>query len=422
MARLPEKANDYSHIEDISAAGLVVMDQVESSDLFTQEFKFSSTQDSELQWVSGIYYLKEDVDRLDVTDLSAISDAYNSLTAAGLPDNTVNYQQQAETESYAIYAQAEIPLGPKISVTIGGRYTEDHKEASLDASGADFMALGLLNAGGFSAAADKSFDRFTGKLGVNYQAAENVLSYFVYSQGYKSGGFNGIATSEESFVTPFNEEFANNYELGLKTLFFNKRLQSNIAIYQTEYEDLQVFQVQSNGNQFIDNAASATLSGVEWELSAALSSYFYSSFALSFMDNEYDEFVSIVDENADGLPDDLSGNTLTRSPEYSYSFSFDVIPPVAVGDLSIQVQYQYQDDLYTSPQNRALDKVDAFSLVNMSVVYALSDIELSVFAKNVLDEEYELHSYDADPATRGQAESTYFGDPRTFGAKLSFNF
>jgi len=75
---------------------------------------------------------------------------------------------------------------------------------------------------------------------VNYQATDKILTYFTFSQGFKSGGWTTRATTPILVAPTFNPEKANTYEIGLKGQFSDRLLQANIAGFYTDYSDLQV--------------------------------------------------------------------------------------------------------------------------------------------------------------------------------------
>src|SRR3546814_17494243 len=66
----------------------------------------------------------------------------------------------------------------------------------------------------------------------------DVLVYASYSKGYKSGTFNGRATSGPALneVLPENSD---SYEIGVQSQFWDRRVTLNLSVYDVTYKNLQ---------------------------------------------------------------------------------------------------------------------------------------------------------------------------------------
>ncbi|MGI9287198.1 MAG: TonB-dependent receptor [Pseudomonadales bacterium] len=404
------RASDYDVFEDVTAYGLPLLGQDENTDQWSQEVRLTSTG-SLLEWTAGVYFLTEDIDRLDITQSSG-PDPEMVL----FPDRA-EYSQDAETRSYAVFGQATYPVFDRLNITLGGRYTVDEKDFAMDASGVSTLT-GVLPEGPFSVDEDDTFKEFTGKLSLAYQFGDDALAYFTFSQGYKSGGFNGVSTIADDARSPFEPETADTFEIGLRSEWLDNRLRLNLAAFFTDYQDLQVFQIRDAGTQFISNAAEAQIQGFELEAVATPLDGLTLGFTYGYLDSEYDKFVSA--ENME----DLSGNSLTRSPENTFSFSAEYKMALGTaGELLVRADYSYQDELFITPENRPLDTIDSYDLLNARITYqTASNISISVFGKNLADEEYLMHSFDADPFVRNNIGSAVFADPRTWGITVGYKF
>src|SRR3546814_8074990 len=69
-------------------------------------------------------------------------------------------------------------------------------------------------------------------------SSDLVLVYASYSKGYKSGTFNGRATSGPALnvVLPENSD---SYEIGVKSQFWDRRVTLNLSVYDVTYKNLQ---------------------------------------------------------------------------------------------------------------------------------------------------------------------------------------
>jgi len=423
--------NEYSVGEDVSGVGLIVLETREDTELLTQEFRLHSKTSSKLKWTLGAFLLHEDIDRVNVNDLSAISDLANlNPVLVGLPPGFVvppelaSYAQDAKNDSAAVYGELEYPFTETMSLLFGLRQSYDRKQLSVDAGGNDLLGFGLLDAGPYSGAVDKSFSDTSGKLGLVYRNQQGLTSYLHLSSAYKAGGFDGNASSLASFQNGFEPEQSAMIEWGVKADLLDGRLNVNWALFAIEYSDLQVFQVANNGTSFTSNAAEAEIRGLEFELRARLNSSFQATAACTFLDTEYTQFISDVDDDGDTLPDDLAGNSLTRAPDYSCASSLQWAPKLnGQQPLNIDLSYAYQDDVFITPQNRELDTIEAYGLANLSINYAFSSkFSTGLTVRNLTDKDYKLHTFDADPLIRGNLESSVYALGRLWVGSMRYEF
>src|SRR5690606_13164749 len=80
--------------------------------------------------------------------------------------------------------------------------------------------------------AKDDWSEVTAEAGVRYHFNDDTMTYFRFSQGYRAGGFNN------SGVT-YDPETVDSYEVGLKSLLWDRRLSLNAAVFYYDYKDLQ---------------------------------------------------------------------------------------------------------------------------------------------------------------------------------------
>jgi iron complex outermembrane receptor protein len=408
--------NDYSFFDDLLGLAfdpgspfdpLLTNSADEDSDQYSQELRLNSSDDN-LVWTVGLYYLNEQVDRAE------------TFSPIGVP---VTYDQEVDTSSYAIFGQFAYPFYDAWSVTIGGRYSYDEKEFDLSTSGME-TGFGLLtpdpanpNAGAvnFTSNDDESWSNFSPKFSLEYSPKENIFSYFTVARGYKSGGYNGQSTNRSAARSPFEEEKVTNYEIGLKTDFFDSQVRLNVAAYYMDYEDLQVFvtSAETTAGLFVENG-DADISGFEAE-------FYYSPAEPLNVTATYAYLKAELGNN--NIVNADEGNTLTRSPENSASFSVQyTIPLREIGDVLLRADYVYQDKIYFLLNNPELSSQDDYSLLNLRLaLQARDNWELALWAKNVTDEEYWVHAIDPSYGS-DLAASGIQGNPRTYGVTAAYRW
>lgn len=404
------RKNDYSFFDDLLGLGFVAgtpFDPLltnyaqEESDQFTQELRLTSA-DQDMRWTVGLYYLEEDVDRLE------------AFAPIGIP---VSYDQQVSTTSYALFGQVTYPLTDKLDITLGGRYSYDKKDFELVTEGLE-IGLGLLtpdpenpDAGAvpFSSSADEDWSNFSPKLSLDYAAGDHTFLYFTVSDGYKSGGYNGQSTNQFVAKLPFDEENVRNYEFGIKTDFLDRQARLNLAIFYMDYDDLQVFVVsaETKAGVFVDNAAEAEITGLEAEFYYAPTNELDVTLTYAWLDAE-------IGDNE--IPEVDKGNRLTRSPEHAFSASVQYHWPInGFGELLTRADYSWQDDFYFILNNPEMSRQDAYGLLNLRVALQSNEgWEIALWGKNVLEEEYWVHAIDPSYGSDLGASGIQ-GDPRTYG-------
>lgn len=219
-----------------------------------------------------------------------------------------------EATSYAVYSQADFHVTDTIDLQGGLRYTNDDKSGSV------FGILGdeVIRDSSF----DYSNDKVTYLIGASYMPNDDMMLYVKYSTAYVSGG------SVAEFA--FDPEEAKSWEVGAKTDFLDKRLRTNLALFDVKYDSLQGAQSGAN----VDNAEGlGTLivesgdleaKGVELELSVLPMDGLVLGVTLGYQDVKYasvsDAFALVA--GAAG-PNAYPGSSVqpTLTPEWSGNVS-----------------------------------------------------------------------------------------------------
>ena len=133
--------------------------------------------------------------------------------------------------------------------------------------------------------------KVTSKVGVNYKAAEHLLLYADFGQGFRDGGSNsGLPDLCYRNGTPakYVPDTLNNYELGWKSTLMNGRMVFNGAAYWMDWKDLQttIYDVDICAtSSFNANVGKARIYGVESNVDLRLDEHWSSQLALSYTDS-----------------------------------------------------------------------------------------------------------------------------------------
>jgi len=385
---------------------------MDESEMFTQELRLSGGSDS-LVWTAGIYYYEEETDHIEGGDfligpLGPAAGVPPQFIGATLVDVT---DQSNETESIAGFGELTWMIMDNLDLTFGARYSREEK---------DFTNFGIGQFGAFVGNYDieesEEWSSPSYKFVANYTMNDDSMIYFSAASGFKSGGWQNLANTEEQARTAFDEEQVLNYEIGVKSMWLDNSLRFNAALFQTQFEDLQVENPDSGCGQPICgtrkvNADEAEISGLEMELTWAITEEFQLLANYAYLDTEYTD-----------LPDELAsseGNQLRNAPEHAYNFValYETVLGGG-GEVSLRGEYIYKDDTEQDIQNRPQALKDEYEIANFRLGYTTADgnWEFAGWVKNAFDEEYLTHNF----YNAGFGSFRYPALPRTYGVTVTW--
>ncbi|OYW35749.1 MAG: hypothetical protein B7Z42_13865 [Brevundimonas sp. 12-68-7] len=287
--------------------GFTISNEVDSKQ-FSQEVKLAG-EHGRVNWVAGLFYFTEDNSTYQVDTFATTPTATSALV---LGDRLL----ENSTDSFAVYAQADIGLTDQLILTLGGRYTDEEKEVDfIDRTRASYPAgfipftgaattrpttANLIAAG---IPVEQSTSRFTPRVALAYEVSDDVMVFASATNGFKSGGWNARGTTAVT-NSAFGPEEAWSYELGLRSDLFDDSLRLNLTLYRLDVEDLQLLSGQPRPGGGIDfvtrNAGGLEATGLEaeitWRPTDALEIYATGSIA----DREYVDIPPV--NGAGGVP------------------------------------------------------------------------------------------------------------------------
>ena len=342
------------------------------------------------------------------------------LPALGVPTGAITLDGDQDLTSWAIYSQWRFDLADALRLTVGGRYTRDTKNYATVTT-----VFGTPAPFGVKA----SWDAFTPRVALDYNFNDGSLIYATVARGFKAGGYNTFGAGNPEF----QPEFVWNYEVGAKANFLDNRLRTAISAFHMDYKNLQqsLFQPDPDSNLqliVISNASSATINGVELEIDAAITPRLSLRTSGSWLDATYDELTSgdtlypeLGDLNSAGdRVRDLSGNRITRVPEFQFSIGAKYTTPLSDKMQSVlRADYFWQDDVFFTFFNYPLLSQDSYGLFNGSVTFETVDGRWSIgaYVTNFFDTRYVTSSLVSNATSNG-----LIGEPRRYGVRLRAKF
>ena len=461
-----------------------------NDDQFSQELRVASDPGPDFDWQGGLYGLREFIGTTDRTKYFQDASAYY-LGSLSNPNPVVNPALlngveedkfgKADTTSIAAYLHGTWHITDQLDLAVGARDTLEWKYAADPSAyiGAGHSpnqaetAYLLQNFGGLNGVANTSsgvravknadgtysFVPYTLNSALSatethnsasflvnpsYKIAPNILAYAAFSTGEKSGASvtNAIAfTNGTGAVVPLftKPETSVDFEFGLKTDWFDKRLEANINVYDNHIYNYQTAITQSLGvvgglqqfASYLSTAGQVRLRGVELEGKVLPTEDLSITFNGAVNDARYVSF-----DNAPNPYFGVSGSPTTAIPNASLTGQQIPNAPRLSGNITINYQHPLTDDLigYIWVNQSYRSKVyftSSYLPANYQTDYGLTDFGVGVkaadgtysaefFVKNALDLRYAVSITGVEEPTG--ANTATLGDPRYIGGTLAYHF
>jgi iron complex outermembrane receptor protein len=359
---------------------------------FSQEFQLYSKGKGPLQWTTGFFFY---------------DDKGEQFVNWIVPSPFARANTIGDGQSWAIFGQGTYAISERLSIMVGARYNHENKKG---------LQVNLLR--NVTANVDKTFESFTPQGQIQFRPSDNTLIYAGVTKGFKSGGFNLLASGPPTVYKP---ESIIAYEAGVRTKIADV-LTLNASVFHYDYKNLQlrtlVFTGTGTGGgalASVSNADGAKISGLELNADAKLGSGFSVDLGATYLHTEFGSYISPSNKL------DLTGTRLPLSPKFSGTAGLNWEGGFAGGKLMLRGEVVYRSSIIfpltiDAPQNYD----DPSTLFNASLRWTESSdrFYVEVVGRNIADRLYRVQR--ADIFFGGVYES--FGAPATVEARIGFKF
>lgn len=405
------------------------------AEYFSQELRLASPADRSYDFIVGLYYDTEESENYD-TIFAGVGFPFppvqNSFINRG--GNTL------DRDSYAAFVHANIDLSEQATLFGGLRYTDETKKQKTRPSTCDnFFTCVILGNPALTqtvdAPVDVTLDEWTWTAGLRYHVQENVMIYGSVGTGIKSGAFNNTPNPAADFAANnlvTDHEEVTSYELGMKSSWFDSRLNLNLAVFYMDYDDLQVrlgcLACGPGGIPlaFLSNAGTATSEGIELDVVVLPTESLKITFGAGYVDSTYDDLPDVEDPRRGGGFFDASGNTIAFAPEWTINASFEHTAELLGGMLTSRLNLNYIDERYSdgSFHNNPNDLLPSQTLLSGRVSYRPAEGHwgVSLWGKNLTDDDSETYIAFGNAFLPVGTNRAQFQEPRTYGVTLDFSF
>ena len=422
---------EWEGIRDADNTPLTILhtDYDSDGEQFSQELQALYNSDK-IHGVVGFYYFEEEIDDIVYVQLND--------PAPGTQEDSDNNITQ--NDSWAVFTEWTYDILSQLSLTLGGRYTEDTKGSIPDQfnyANPDnkYLPVQLYEA---------TFDSFTFSGTLSYRWNESAMTYFSYSEGFKGGGWNShfntcqildpcanalggppLANAQAAaavfpLVHSFGPEEAQTYELGFKLDLFSDTLRLNGAIFTTDYTDLQ-FTYRSGVAPYLANAGEASIDGFELEATWMPIANLLINAGVGYLDTSIDS-LKLIAGTGIGVAE---GNVLPFAPEWQANFGvgYDAAMPNGM-ILTPRADVAMQGETFFDANNTIeIAQQDSFTVLNLSLAVEPADGKWRLLGgvNNATDELYATGGNSSLTTGSGYAEIAY-ARPREYFVNFSYNF
>ena len=401
----------------------------------SQEFQLLY-EGGRLNGVAGLYLL--DADAVTLFDARLYDLGFAGFTAS--TDSIIG------TKTWAVFGDVTFDISEQFSVSAGGRYTNDKRKGrvlrqslllggSSEFGGSPPFGNGtpFLTTSNFTG--KRTDTAFTPRLSASFKPTPDHHIYASWSKGFKGGGFDprgqssqapdfdhdgsrGDADPQDVFeYMAFDPEKVTSYELGYKASLFDRRISTGVALFHSDYSDMQIPASQAcvignvaNFCGVTSNAGKARIRGVEWEGNARLfgqpggDQRLNFGWSFGYLDGKFKEFLTFVGYEINGTPITTPGGreedladyySIQNTPKWTASGTLSYFARVGGGDLNLSSTLSYRGD--SQQFEWPVPGIDqkAFSLWDASAVYTLPGgrYTVGVHGKNLTDKHYKTAGY-----------------------------
>lgn len=394
---------------------------------FSQELRYTSPTGGLFEYFFGGYFHFNEID-----PLVAMSTVQIPLSTSAVAQHQVTYTQ--DDNVYSLFGSLTWNINDQWSLTGDLRYTSDSKNAMQERhtiSGTTPPSWGAQTLNG--SRTDSTLDP---AIKLKWEPDTGLMAYVSYTEGSKSGGWQGNARDLTAATWEIKGESSENYEAGVKAQLLEGRAFVALTIFDTEFENLQVS--QWTGTSFsLTNAGKATSKGVELDGSWRIAEGWTLQGGLAYLDAEYDDFPGAPcpfdNPTCNPATNNLAGARLGWAPEWSGNLSLTYQQALADRmNLTATLSAQYRDDVWldtAGDEGPPYNMQDSTTWLDARLALGIDDDRwlLALYGRNLTDEETKSHNYPFPfPADIIAGRTPTYVDGtdrfREIGVEVTYNF
>ncbi len=402
----------------------------------TQEVRFTSSDTNRrVLWTAGLFYSRAQLITGQYVTANQTVNPSNNGPFSLLPGGYAGISDfELVDEQFAGFGEVTYRVTDTFRLTAGVRASEITIDAAAASEG--FFQGGQSRLG----PASVSETAITPKFSVAYQLADGDLLYATAAKGFRPGGLNNVIPQTNCAAdiavsgtpeTAYDADSVWSYEVGTKALLLKNRLSVAASVFYIDWRDIQQsVSLPGCGSNYTTNLGRAVSEGAELEIMARMGNRWTVGMNVAYTDAQ-------LAQNVYGNPNPTTGarallgkdgDRVILTPEWTaaanarYDFALN-----AKVNWYVRAEYKFFGDYTRTPgpatslYNARLYAGDAYSLVSMRAGVEWENLDLALFANNLLDDDTVTYRVSASFLSRFiYLDST--PQPRTVGVSATYKW
>jgi iron complex outermembrane receptor protein len=372
----------------------------------TEELRASGTIGESFEWLIGGFLAD------DRNDLRQTAYAENPVSGqiVGIGDDGVYHYRYHE---YAAFTDLTYHLTDELGIQGGVRFS------SVENQTGPYSVVEPIFTGNtkpvIQNVLDAKFNPVTFLVTPQYNLTQDVMLYARIASGFRPGGGNLLFPG---VPTTFNPDTTDNYEIGIKGDFLERKLSIDASLYYIDWKNIQIMERTSTNHGFTGNGGEAKSEGVELSVTAHP---WRGSTLTAWGDYDDAELTQAFPSTATVYG--ASGDRLPVSPTYSANLSARQEFPLwndVTGFAGVAASYVGDRvGLFLASAAAARQDYPAYTKVDLSAGANTADgVSVNLYATNVTDKRGVLEGGTGSSIPT----SFYYIRPRTVGLSVAKTF
>jgi iron complex outermembrane receptor protein len=404
------------------------------STTYGQEFRLVSPEDSDSRWkwVAGLFAWQQNLENtltvplaVELTPLTTIIDMLNlealsSLFADGSPV-VLQTVGDVEVREFAAFGEVTRRIGDDVELALGGRFYRTTSGGTNTQSGAFILAQSGQSPNVLEGEIAET--GFNPKASLLWHVNDDILTYGLVSKGFRVGGIqSGLTTPLSANPAPdtYKSDTLWNYELGIRTQFFDNTLRLDLTGFWVDWQDPQSLQPDASGLAvYVDNVGGVRSRGADLSLQYLLPFGVMFTTAVSYADTVTTEDFTTSDGTVYA-----AGADWPLAPKWQTSSNLSFMLPIDEWTLGGFATYSA-----IGPTVPVFGFKEVFDYHQLDLQLSVANQRLSwlpqvaLILNNVTDERGTTNYFSSGiPTAESAAEEYYYITPRSVTVRLMGSF
>lgn len=385
---------DYDQISQLTASFPEVEDHGYLSFYqLSEEARIASPKGPFVDYVAGLYYLYAVDHEIYHRDLE-------QLKNGDVVANSGNSVYGTHSDDYSIFGEGNFNFTDSFRGILGARLVRDTLDYRFDRVSTSPVAVTAIQPAFASQGSTGNYG-YTDRVGLQYDVDKDVNVYATYSHGYTGPAYNVFFNMTATAELALKPETSNSYEVGAKSLLFDRRLQLNVAVYLTDFDNYQ-----ANFADVVDgalvtrliNAGQVSTKGVEADFAYRPVDNLTVSGALARTDARVDRF-NCPPNAASSC--NINGQPLPFAPDWKANVDGNYAVPVSSAwNVILDTDYHWQSKVQYQLTETPDTVQAAYGIWDAGVALAnqTQGWRVAALVKNIADTHYSAYLAHGDLA------------------------